>query len=46
MLRDWIERNKRLIALKVAVGAALIVTHYFPEHMPSLLVNLIWLFLF
>lgn len=45
-MKEWWLRNKRLIALKVAVGCALAATHYFPEQMPSLLVNLIWLFLF
>ena len=45
-MKEWIGRNKRLIALKFAVGCALAGAHFFPEHMPSLLVNLIWLTLF
>lgn len=45
-MRDWIIEHKRILLLKVAVAFALVVAHYYPEHMPGLLVNLVWLLLF
>ena len=45
-MRAWITTHKRILLLKVAVGASLIGAHFYPEHMPSLLVNLVWLLLF
>ncbi len=45
-MREWLIKHKRIVLLKVAVGGALTATHFYPEHMPSLLVNLLWLLLF
>lgn len=42
----WIVVHKRLITLKVVVGAMLVVAHFYPQSMPALLVNLLWLMLF
>lgn len=45
-MKAWIKSHKRLIALKVVIASMLIVTHFYPQSMPGLLVNLAWLFLF
>lgn len=45
-MRAWIKSHKRLIMLKVGVGAMLVVAHFYPQSVPALLVNLLWLFLF
>lgn len=45
-MRQWLKEHRRIILLKIAVGCALTVAHYYPEHMPGLLVNLVWLVLF
>lgn len=42
----WLQAHRRILMLKVAVGAALVFAHYFPETQASLYVNLIWLLLF
>lgn len=34
------------LMIKVALAIALTISHYFPEHLPSLLVNLFWLAVF
>lgn len=44
-LRDWVYQRRRILILKGAVGAALTVNHYFPSD-ASVLINLIWLFVF
>lgn len=45
-LRHWVHRNRRVLTLKVAVAALLLISHYFPESGVSVWVNLIWLALF
>ena len=45
-MRAWLIEHRRLIALKVMVGAMLVVAHFWPQSVPALLVNLLWLFLF
>lgn len=44
-MKDWMRRNKRILLLKVAIGAALVINHYYPSD-ASWVVNLIWLFAF
>jgi hypothetical protein len=43
---EWINRHKRLIALKLVVGVMLVVAHFYPGSLPALMVNLLWLTLF
>lgn len=43
---EWAKAHRRIIALKCAVAAMLVISHYFPGHPAGVIVNLIWLFLF
>jgi hypothetical protein len=42
-MRAWLCSHKYVLAIKATVGTALVGASYFPEHVPALLVNLIWL---
>lgn len=47
MIKEWVLRNRRILALKFAVSVALAAAHYFPENRElALITNFVWLFLF
>lgn len=43
---EWIKAHRRLIVLKCVVAILLTVAHFYPQTIPHLFVNLVWLFVF
>lgn len=42
----WMHAHRRILLLKGAVAAILIIAHYFPDSRAGLIANLIWLVVF
>lgn len=44
-MSKWVKSHKRMVILKCAIGAGLVVNHYYPSD-ASIFINLIWLIVF
>lgn len=42
----WIKAHRKLIVLKCVVALMMVIAHFYPETIPHLFVNLVWLFVF